>query len=77
MNIKILSSCCGGSKKELEKVLKEMGVTATVETVSDIKTIMSYGVMRNPGLVINEKVKCAGRVPSREEVKRYIKEEMK
>lgn len=54
-----------------------MGVTATIETVTDMQKILAYGVMRTPALVINEKVKFAGRTPSKEEVKRYIEEEMK
>lgn len=77
MNIKILSACCGGSRSDLENILKEMGVTATIETVTDMRKILAYGVMMTPALVINEKLKFAGRIPSKEEVKRYIEEEMK
>lgn len=77
MNIKILSACCDRARNALEEILKEMGVTATIETVTDMQKILAYGVMRTPALVINEKVKFAGRTPSKEEVKRYIEEEMK
>jgi len=36
---------------------------------------MAYGVMTTPALVINEKVKVFGRVPSKDEIKKYIEDE--
>ena len=59
-----------------EDILKELGVTAAVEKVKDIQTMMAYGVMKPPAVVINEKVKTMGRVPSKSEIKKYIQEEM-
>ncbi|WP_041225758.1 MULTISPECIES: thioredoxin family protein [unclassified Dehalobacter] len=78
MNIKILVSCCSnyGLQKTTEEVIKELGITATVEKVSDMKKIMEYGVMKAPGVVVNNKVKAMGRVPSKEEIKKYIQDEM-
>jgi small redox-active disulfide protein 2 len=55
---------------------KEMGVDATFEKVQDYQKIMSYGIMSTPALVIDEKVKAYGRVPNRETIKRYIREEI-
>lgn len=37
---------------------------------------MTYKIMSTPALVINDKVKVAGRVPKRDEIKKYIQEEM-
>jgi small redox-active disulfide protein 2 len=54
----------------------ELGVPAELVKVEDLKEIMSYGIMRTPGLVINEKVKVYGKVPGVEEIKKYIQEEM-
>ena len=51
-----------------------MNVEATFEKVEDIPSIMNYGVMRTPVLVINEKVKVFGRVPDIDEIKKYIEE---
>lgn len=53
-----------------------MNADVTFEKIEDIPEIMKYEVMRTPALVINEKVKIFGRVPSKDEVKRYIEEEM-
>ena len=78
MNIKILGSGCTNCKKlqaVAEEAVKEMGVNATIEKVEDIQKIMGYGVMRTPAIVVNEKVKAFGRIPSKDEIKKYIKDE--
>ena len=41
-----------------------------------MQTIMAYGVMKAPAIVINEKVKSMGRVPRKDEIKKYIQDEM-
>lgn len=79
MNIKILGMGCSNCKTlfELsESAANELKVTATFEKVEDIKKIMAYGVMRTPALVINEKVKVFGRIPKKDEITKYIQEEM-
>ncbi len=75
MEIKVLGSCCGSCDKVLalvREVVSEKGLAATVEKVTDFKEIVGYGVMRTPGLVVDGRVVMAGRVPSREEIIRYI-----
>jgi hypothetical protein len=64
MNIKVLVSCCSdaGLLGRIDEVIKELGITATVETVKDMQKILAYGVMKAPGIVINEKVKSFGRI---------------
>lgn len=78
MNIKVLVSCCSdyGLKEATEEVINELGITATVEKVSDMQKIMEYGVMKAPAIVINEKVKAMGRGPSKAEIKKYIQDEL-
>ncbi len=78
MNIKILGSGCANCKKLFEmtnNTVKEMGSDAVVEKVEDMQKIVSYGVMRTPAIVINEKVKSFGRIPKVEEIKKFIEEE--
>lgn len=79
MNIKVLASCCSDSGliAKTHEVIQEMGIEATVEKVKDMETIMAYGVMKAPAIVVNEKVKSMGRVPSKEEIKKYIQDEMR
>lgn len=80
MIIKILGTGCSNCKKLYvltDEAIKELNVEASIEKVEDIKKIMSYGVMRTPALVINEKVKVYGRVPSKVEIKKYIADEIR
>jgi hypothetical protein len=53
-----------------------MKIDAQIEHVRDIKKIMEYAVMRTPALVIDEKVACSGRVPSKEEIKSFLNKAM-
>ncbi len=72
MIIKILGPGCTNCQN-LERVTREavaeLGLDATVEKVTDYPTIAGYGVMSTPGLVVDEKVVVAGRVPWAAEVK--------
>ncbi len=72
MEIKILGTGCPKCKtlEELTKqAVAELDIAANVEKVEDIEKIMSYGIIRTPGLVINGKVLITGRVPSVKEIK--------
>lgn len=68
MEIRILGSGCTNCTK-LEKVTKEaiaeLGIVANVEKIEDMQTIMSYGVMSTPALVIDGVVKLVGKVPNK------------
>ena len=75
MIIKVLGSGCANCKKLEEntrKAVEELGIEATIEKVTDFKLIMAYGVMKTPALVVDEKVKIMGRVPSADEIKKYL-----
>ena len=77
MEIKVLGpGCpnCGEVEKRVINALAELKVAAAVEKITDIKVMMSYGILATPGLVINGKVKCAGRIPRLEEIKAWIQE---
>ena len=75
MEIKVLGSGCAKCnklKKVVEEIVNDESLDANIEKVEDIKKIMSYGVMASPGLVIDEEVKFAGRLPSKKEIKKMI-----
>ncbi len=79
MEIRILGpGCprCHEVEKRTLNVLAQLGVAADVQKISDIKKIMEYSIIGTPGLVINGKVKCSGKIPSRDEIKRWIQEEL-
>jgi small redox-active disulfide protein 2 len=80
MEIKILGTGCPRCQ-EVEKrtldVLSELNMSADVQKITDMKQIMEYRIMTTPGLVINGRVKCSGRLPSRGEIRNWIEEEGK
>ncbi|NDY56476.1 thioredoxin family protein [Desulfovibrio sulfodismutans] len=76
MDIKVLGPGCPKCK-DAEKLaldaVRESGVEANVEKVSDLKDIMSYGVFSTPAVVIDGVVKSVGKVPSKKEFLSWIK----
>jgi small redox-active disulfide protein 2 len=75
MNIKILGPGCAKCHtldKMVREVVAENKIDATVEYIQDMRKILDYPILTTPGLVINEKVQCSGRVPSRDEILKYI-----
>ena len=55
-----------------EQAVKELGVTAEISKVTDLKQIMALGVMMTPALAVNGTIKLAGRVPSLDEIKKLL-----
>ncbi len=73
--VKVLGSGCENCKKVeglARKVILSMGLNAQVVKVMDWMEIKKYPILGTPGLVINEKVVCAGRVPSEAEVTTWM-----
>jgi len=76
MNIKILGSGCANCRKVEEiarAAVAQMGVEATVDHVTAVEDIMKYPILHTPGLVVNEKLVCAGRIPNQTEVVGWLK----
>lgn len=79
MIIKILGtgcSKCDRLEKETVKALDDLGAEADVQKISKMNEIMEYDVMITPALVINDKVKAAGKIPKAEELRKLIQEEL-
>jgi small redox-active disulfide protein 2 len=78
MEIKVLGPGCYNCQlleENVKKAVKELGIEANVEKIADMIEIMKY-TMSTPGLVVNGKLKHAGRpLPSLEKVKELIKAE--
>ncbi len=79
MEIKVLGPGCANCQKmeDLAKTaVKELGIDAKIEKISDIQEIMKY-TMSTPGLVVNGKLKHAGKpLPNIEKVKTLIQGEV-
>lgn len=73
--IKVLGPGCENCQKVeaiTRKVVLSMGLIASVDKVTDWAEIKKYPILGTPGLVINEKVVCAGRIPSEAEVTTWV-----
>ena len=77
MKIKVLGTGCT-TCNTAEAVIKEAvamsGVDAQVIKVKDIKEIAKYAVAVTPGIIINGQIKSVGKIPTVEEVLRWIRE---
>lgn len=72
MHIKILGPGCKNCvnlEKEARAAVEHLGLDATVEKVTDYADIATYGIMRTPGLVVDDEVVLSGRVPTAGQVK--------
>ena len=73
--IKVLGSGCENCHKVeavVRSVVTNMGFQAQVEKVTESQEIHKYPVLATPGLVVNEKLVCAGRIPSEAEVTTWL-----
>ncbi len=78
MNIKILGTGCSNCKlleQNTKDAIEQLGIDATVEKITEIQDIMSYGIMSTPALVADENILVAGMVPSTSEIMEKIKME--
>jgi small redox-active disulfide protein 2 len=75
MQILVIGPGCSRCKtlaQLTEQAVKELGIAAEINKVTDLKQIMALGVMMTPALAINGTIKVAGRVPSVEEIKKLL-----
>ena len=75
LTIKVLGSGCANCKRLEQlanKAIMEMGMQAEVVKVTDYNDIMQYPILSTPGLVINEKLVCSGRIPTQAEVTTWL-----
>jgi small redox-active disulfide protein 2 len=75
MIIKVLGPGCANCVK-LEHVTRQavdgLGIDAIIEKVTDYPTIVGYGVMATPALVVDEKLVLSGRVPTTSQVRELL-----
>jgi small redox-active disulfide protein 2 len=72
MILKVLGSGCKNClrlERATRQALDELGLEAAIEKVTDYPTIVAYGVMATPALVVDDRVVVSGRVPSAAEVR--------
>ena len=75
MLIKVLGlgcSKCDKTENIVAEAVQEVDNEVTVEKVTDLKEMMSLGIMSTPAVIIDSKIMCTGRVPSKKEVLSWI-----
>ena len=73
--IQILGTGCPKCKKlteNAEAAAKALGIQYEIQKVTDINDIMKFGVMLTPAIVVDDKVKVVGKVPSPDEIKKML-----
>ena len=71
MRIKVLGPGCANCKRLEERTreaVASLGLDAEIEKVTDYADIAGYGVMKTPGLVVDERLVVSGRVPTSREI---------
>lgn len=71
LKIRILGAGCANCKRleaETRAALEAAGITYELDKVTDYDAIAVYGVLATPGLVMNEKVVSAGKIPARSRI---------
>jgi len=75
VNIKVLGSGCSNCKRleaTARKVVETLAIDAEIEKVTDYNEIMKWPILSTPGLVINDKLVSAGRIPSEKEITDWL-----
>ncbi|MCX6070024.1 MAG: thioredoxin family protein [Chloroflexi bacterium] len=75
LTIKVLGPGCNNCKNVeavTRRAVAQLGVKAEVIKVTAREDIQKYRILATPGLVINEIVVCAGRIPNEAEVTTWV-----
>lgn len=80
MKIQVLGSGCPTCKnlyQAVEEVVKKLNLDTEVEYSTDITKIIELGAMSSPVLAIDGKLITSGKVPTHQEIEKYILAEQK
>jgi small redox-active disulfide protein 2 len=75
ISIKVLGPGCNNCKMvetNTRAALENLGIQAAIEKVTDYPEIRKWNILSTPGLVINEKVVCASRIPEVDEITAWL-----
>ncbi|MFK4750999.1 MULTISPECIES: thioredoxin family protein [Oceanospirillaceae] len=71
----VLGSGCTKCQKTadlIQKIAAEQGVTIELNKVTSPETIMGYGVMSTPAVVVDEQLVHSGSIPDRASVESWL-----
>ena len=76
MKIKVLGPGCKNCENladNTKAALKELGLEAEIEKVTDFAEIAGYGILSTPGLVVDDKVVSSGKVLKPKDIVKLLK----
>ena len=63
---------CSDLAESAKKAAESLGIEFELEKVTDIQKIVEYGVMSTPALVVDGEIKVSGKIPSVDEIKKFL-----
>jgi small redox-active disulfide protein 2 len=75
VNVKVLGSGCANCKRleeSVKRVAMARSIQITLEKVTDYNDMMKWNIMQTPGLVVNDKLVSAGRIPKDDEIAKLL-----
>ncbi len=63
---------CNALTQATEQAAQALNLPYELEKVTDLKQIMTFGVMLTPALVVDGQVKLTGKVPPADEIKALL-----
>jgi small redox-active disulfide protein 2 len=76
MRIQVIGPGCTKCKllaEHAETAVKELGIDASIEKVTEIEKIIAMGVMATPAIAVDGVVKSSGRVLSAKDIQELLK----
>ena len=77
MKVQVYGTGCANCKaleKAVKKAVKELDMDVEIVKIQDMDKILEAGLMSMPGFAVEGEIKSMGRLPSVDEIKKWIKE---
>ena len=63
---------CRQTEANAREAIKNLGIDAEVEKITDVNEIADFGIISTPGLAVDGNVKFSGKVPTVAEIKKIL-----